>query len=136
MDVTDVSLEKFRARGGKLILTHGTIDDFITPYNSIAYYRRQQTQFGQSRLDSFMRFYVIPGLGHGFGVFNAKFDSLAALQKWVEHGQAPAGLIILDGNDGANKGRTRPLCEYPTWPKFTGAAGTESSAASFTCVEK
>jgi pimeloyl-ACP methyl ester carboxylesterase len=136
MDVTDVSLEKFRAKGGKIILTHGTIDDFITPYNSIAYYHRQQKQFGQSRLDSFLRFYVIPGLGHGFGVFNAKFDSLAALQKWVEQGQAPTGLVVSDGNEGPNAGRTRPLCEYPKWPKFTAAAGAEASAASFTCVEK
>ena len=33
MDVTDVSLEKFRAKGGKIIMTHGTADDFITPHN-------------------------------------------------------------------------------------------------------
>src|SRR5580700_10561850 len=30
MDVTDVSLDKFRAKGGKVIMTHGTADDFIT----------------------------------------------------------------------------------------------------------
>jgi pimeloyl-ACP methyl ester carboxylesterase len=134
MDVTDVSLDRFRAKGGKIIMTHGTADDFITPHNSIAYYKRQLAQFGQSRLDSFMRFYVIPGLGHGFGPFNAKFDSLGALQKWVEQGQAPANLVAVDGNDGANAGRTRPLCEYPKWPKFTGKPGTENSAASFSCV--
>ena len=134
MDVTDVSLEKFRAKGGKIIMTHGTADDFITPHNSIAYYRRQFAQFGQSRLDSFMRFYVIPGLGHGFGVFNAKFESLDALRNWVENGKAPAGLTAVDANQGPTAGRTRPLCEFPQWPKFTGAAGSENSAASFTCV--
>ena len=117
MDVTDVSLEKFRAKGGKIIMTHGTADDFITPHNSIAYYKRQVAAFGQPRLDSFMRFYLIPGLGHGFGVFNAKFDSLGALRDWVEKGKAPAGLTAMDGNPGAN--RTRPLCEWPKWPKFT-----------------
>jgi len=134
MDVTDVSLEKFRAKGGKIIMTHGTADDFITPHNSIAYYRRQLAQFGQSRLDSFMRFYLVPGLGHGFGTFNAKFDSLGALQNWVERGQAPAGLTAVDANPGPTANRTRPLCEWPKWPKFTGAPGTEQSAASFTCV--
>lgn len=134
MDVTDVSLEKFRSRGGKIIMTHGTADDFITPYNSIAYYKRQVAQFGQSRLDGFMRFYVIPGFGHGFGPFNAKFDSLGALEKWVENGQAPGGLTAVDGNQGPTAGRTRPLCEYPKWPKFSGAPGSEKSAASFTCV--
>jgi feruloyl esterase len=134
MDVTDVSLEKFRAKGGRIIMTHGTADDFITPHNSIAYYRRQVANFGQARLDSFMRFYVIPGLGHGFGIFNAKFDSLDALRDWVENGKAPAGLTAMDGNPNAS--RTRPLCEFPKWPKFTGAPGTESSASSFTCVER
>ena len=136
MDVTDVSLEKFRAKGGKIIMTHGTADDFITPHNSIAYYRRQVAQFGQPRLDSFMRFYVIPGLGHGFGIFNAKFDSLDAIRSWVENGKAPAGLTAVDANQGPTAGRTRPLCEFPEWPKFTGVAGSENSAASFTCVER
>jgi feruloyl esterase len=134
MDVTDQSLERFRAKGGKIILTHGTVDDFITPHNSIAYYKRQQAAFGQTRLDSFLRFYVIPGFGHGFGAFNAKFDALPALEQWVENGKAPASLIAQDGN--ANASRTRPLCDYPKYPKFTGAAGSESSAGSFTCAEK
>ncbi len=134
MDVTDVSLDKFRAKGGKIIMTHGTADDFITPHNSIEYYQRQLAHFGQARLDSFLRFYEIPGFGHGFGRFNAKFDSLVALENWVEKGQAPSGLVVMDGNKGAN--RTRPLCEWPAWPKFTGAAGTENSAASYTCVRE
>jgi feruloyl esterase len=136
MDVTEVSLEKFRAKGGKIIMTHGTADDFITPHNSIAYYKRQVAQFGQTRLDSFMRFYMIPGFAHGYGGFNAKFDSLGALQKWVENGQAPSGLTAVDGNPGPNPGRSRPLCEWPKWPKFTGKPGTENSASSFSCVEK
>ena len=134
MDVTDISLDTFRKKGGKIIMTHGTADDFITAHNSIAYYQRQVGNFGQKQLDSFMRFYVIPGLGHGFGVFNAKFDSLGALREWVENGKAPQNLTAIDGNPNAN--RARPLCEYPKWPKFTGAPGSESSAASFTCVER
>jgi pimeloyl-ACP methyl ester carboxylesterase len=136
MDVTDVSLEPFRAKGGKIIMTHGTVDDFITPHNSIAYYKKQVAEFGQSRLDSFMRFYVIPGFGHGFGPFNAKIDSLTALQNWVEKGQPPTGLMAVDGNQGPNAGRSRPLCEWPKWPKFTGKLGAENSSASFTCVDE
>ena len=76
MDVSDVSLEKFKAKGGKIIMTHGTVDDFITPHNTELYYQRQVKQFGQSGVDSFMRFYMIPGFGHGFGPFNAKIDGL------------------------------------------------------------
>jgi feruloyl esterase len=75
---------------------------------------------------------MIPGLGHGFGPFNAKFDSLQVLQDWVEKGEAPGQLTAIDENPNAN--RSRPLCEWPAWPKFTGEAGTENEAASFTCV--
>ena len=114
-------------------MTHGTADDFITPHNSIAYYKRQVAQFGQARLDSFMRFYMIPGFGHGFGVFNAKFDSLGALRDWVEKGKAPAGL---DGDrrqperqPHASAVRVAEVAEVHR------RAGTENSAASFTCVQ-
>jgi feruloyl esterase len=133
MDVTDVSLAPFKAKGGKIILTHGTADDLITPHNTEAYYERQVREFGQAGVSSFIRFYEIPGLGHGFGIFNAKFDGLAAIDDWVEHGRAPAGLVAIDGNPGAN--RTRPMCEWPAWPTFTGAPGTENQAASFTCTK-
>ena len=107
MDVSDVSLEKFKAKGGKIIMTHGTVDDFITPHNTELYYQKQVKQFGQAGVDSFMRFYMIPGFGHGFGLFNAKIDGLKILQNWVEKGQAPTGLTAVDGNPNAN--RSRPL---------------------------
>jgi len=132
MDVSNVSLEAFRARGGRIILTHGTADDFITPHNTELYYNQQVKQFGKDAVDGFIRFYMIPGFGHGFGPFNAKIDSLTALRNWVEEGKAPKGLTAADGNATAN--RSRPLCEWPRWAQFTGAPGTENSASSFTCV--
>ncbi|MCC7461627.1 MAG: tannase/feruloyl esterase family alpha/beta hydrolase [Gammaproteobacteria bacterium] len=132
MDVSDVSLARFRARGGRILLTHGTADDFITPYNTVRYYQQQVRTFGQAGTDAFMRFYLIPGFGHGFGPFDAKFDSLQVLRDWVEQGRAPAQLLASDGNPGVT--RTRPLCDWPRWPKFTGAPGTENQAASFTCT--
>ena len=63
MDVTDVSLEKFRAKGGKIHhdarhrgrLHHAAqLDRVLTSGRS--------RNLGQARLDSFMRFYVVPGL--------------------------------------------------------------------------
>jgi feruloyl esterase len=132
MDVTEVSLETFRLKGGKIILTHGTADDFITPHNTELYYQRQVKQMGEPAVRSFVRFYMIPGFGHGFGPFNAKFDSLTILRDWVEKGHAPVAPTASDGNANAN--RSRPLCEWPSWPRFTGAAGSEGSASSFTCV--
>jgi pimeloyl-ACP methyl ester carboxylesterase len=132
MDVSDVSLDRFRAKGGKIILTHGTADDFITPHNTVAYYERQVQELTKPVVDSFIRFYMIPGFGHGFGPFDARFDSLKVLQDWVEKGQAPQRLTATDENPDAN--RSRPLCQWPSWPKFTGTPGSENDAASYSCV--
>ena len=61
-----------------------------------------------------MRFYMIPGFGHGFGPFNAKIDSLKALQNWVEKGRAPIGAH--GGGRNPNANASRPLCEWPKFP--------------------
>ena len=133
VDITDASLAAFAARGGKIILMHGTIDDLISPYNSVAYYQRQFHAFGQQKLDSFLCFYLIPGMGHGFGVFSATYDSLGALEAWVGKGHAPGTLLAIDANPGAH--RTRPMCLYPDYPRFTGGPGASlDDAASFTCT--
>jgi Tannase and feruloyl esterase len=53
------------------------------------------------------------------------------LDNWVETGNAPGTLVATDGNAGAN--RTRPMCLYPAWPRYSGS-GPENDAASFRCV--
>ena len=134
MDVTDVDLTPFRKKGGKIILVHGTVDDFISPHNTIAYYNRQRTLQGPQALDSFLRFYLVPGLGHGIGPFNAKYDGLSVLEEWVEKGHAPGTLTAVDENP-ATKGRTRPMCVFPGWPKYSGT-GSADAASSYRCVER
>jgi feruloyl esterase len=134
MDVTDIDLTPFRKRGGKLILTHGTEDDFISPHNSEAYYQRHLALQGRKAMDSFVRFYEIPGFSHGFGTFNARYDGLGVLDAWVDKDHAPGALIAIDENPSAAK-RTRPLCSFPSWPQYTAAAaGPQNEAASFRCV--
>jgi feruloyl esterase len=86
---------------------------------------------GQANLDSFFRFYLVPGLSHGFGAFNAKYPGLDTLDQWVEAGKAPGQLTAIDANPGAN--RSRPMCVYPGWPKYKGS-GSVDSADSFSCV--
>jgi feruloyl esterase len=131
-DANSVDLSQFMSKGGKVILVVGTIDDSITSHNSIDYYKRLVTRFGQSVADSFSRFYVIPGYGHGNGVFNAKFDALGALDAWVDRGLAPQTLEAVDINSG-NNNRTRPMCVYPGWPQYAGS-GDPDSKTSFRCV--
>ena len=125
-------MSQFMSKGGKAIVTVGLIDDNISPHNTVNYYDRVVARFGQEVADSFLRFYAIPGFGHGNGVFNAKFDALGALDAWVDQGKAPATLEAVDINS-ANNQRRRPMCVYPTWPRYNGS-GDPNSASSFTCV--
>jgi feruloyl esterase len=132
LSANSIDLDRWRANGGKLIYFHGLVDDFISPYSSIQYWNRLQARYDASALDEFVRFYTIPGMGHVTGVFNARLSSLDALEAWVEQGVAPGELSALDANQ-ATAARTRPVCLYPAWPKYSGA-GDINQAASFSCA--
>jgi hypothetical protein len=131
-DANSVDLSQFMSKGGRVILTVGSIDHTITPYNTVNYYQRLVTRFGQAVADTFVRFYRIPGFAHGNGLFNAKFDSLGALDAWVDGGRPPAILEAVDINPD-NHQRRRPMCVYPSWPQYKGS-GNVNAASSFTCV--
>ncbi len=92
---------------------------------------RLQAQFGVDCVDSFVRFYEIPGMGHAASsTFNATWDSLSALAQWVERDKAPVAQVTSD--TAGVPGRTRPLCDYPKWARYEG--GDVNDAASFRCV--
>jgi len=131
-DANSVDLSPFMSKGGKVILTVGSIDHTISPYNTVNYYDRLVMRFGQATADTFVRFYRIPGFAHGNGLFNAKFDALGALDAWVDGGRAPGTLEAVDINP-ENHERRRPMCVYPSWPRYKGS-GDVNAAASFTCV--
>lgn len=131
-DATNPDLSAFIAKGGKAIITHGLADEIVSTDSSVDYYNALVQKFGQSSVDNFARFYLMPGVGHGTGPFLPQVDSLGALEQWVENGTAPGTLTMTDSTP-ATLGRTRPLCRYPTWPKFTN--GDVNSAGSFTCSQ-
>ncbi|UVS79133.1 tannase/feruloyl esterase family alpha/beta hydrolase [Actinokineospora sp. UTMC 2448] len=132
-DVNDPDLRRFAANGGKLLLLHGTADELVSHRSTVEYFERVQRTMGGHAVDRFVRFYLVPGANH-VNVdtpFAAGWDSVGALETWVEHGQAPVHPVVADKNPTAD--RTRPLCRYPTWPRYDGS-GDPDSAASFTCV--
>ncbi len=131
-DATDPNLAPFFAHGGKLIMLHGLADEVISPNSTIDYYRQLVTTLGQAAVDESVRFYTVPGMGHGTGVFIPNWDSLAALEGWAEQGLAPATGIAVDAVAGTY-GRTRPLCRYPAWPKYRGS-GSLDAAVNYSCV--
>ena len=141
-DATSTDLSAFSAKGGKLLLTHGSIDDSISPHNTINYWQKLLAGMGQTEVGKFARFYLIPGQGHGEGIFNHGHDWLSTLEAWVEQGTAPGSLIAKDQNTASTStttnGRTRPLCQYGFWPKYTGPSSPTqvqaNDAANFTCT--
>jgi hypothetical protein len=112
-------------------MTHGLADEIVSTDSSTDYFDGLVHRYGQRKVDDFVRFYLMPGVGHGTGPFHPAIDSLTALDHWVESGTAPETLQMSDLNT-ATLGRTRPLCRYPSWPKYTG--GDVNSASSFTCA--
>lgn len=130
LDATDPNLDAFKAKGGKLLMVQGTTDMLVTPNLTNAYYNQLASRYG-SALGNFARYYVVPGFGHGSGDFNSRWDSLSALEAWVERGYAPTNQVAVDAA-AATRGRTRPLCEYPAFPKYNGS-GDVNGAASFGC---
>jgi feruloyl esterase len=132
LDVNRTDYSAFAKKGGKILLAHGTADVLVSTRSTEEYYSRIQANMGAAKVRQFLRFYEVPGYGHAVSsVFNASWDSLTALENWVERGVAPAAQIVSDSI--GVPGRTRPLCEYPQWPKYRGS-GDVNSAASFDCV--
>lgn len=95
-------LRKFKAAGAKLIMAQGWADQSIVPLNAVDYYETAtRTMGGEAATTSFFRFFTIPGMNHcsgGEGAYG--IDYLAALQRWVERGDAPDKLIGVHPNSG------------------------------------
>ncbi|MET9002019.1 tannase/feruloyl esterase family alpha/beta hydrolase [Amycolatopsis sp. NPDC004169] len=130
-DRNNADLRPFARAGGKLILFHGAADELVSPYSTSDYYSRVRAEVGPRATDGFLRYYVIPGANHanfGTPAFAASWDSLTALEQWVDAGRAPVGQTVVDP---AHQ-RSRPLCEYPDWPRYR--SGDPSAAASFVCA--
>ena len=79
-----------------------------------------------------MRFYMIPGFGHGFGPFNAKIDSLTALQDVGREGPGAGGT-----HGDRRQPQREPLASAVRVAEVAevhGRARQRSNAASFACV--
>lgn len=126
------NLSAFAAKGGKIIIVHGQADPLIPSGSSDELYTRATASMGVPLTTSFIKYFRVPGYGHGSGAFNVSYDSITALEKWVESSTAPTAQVARDAN-AATSTRTRPLCEFPAWPRYNGT-GDINLAASFSCT--
>ncbi len=131
-DINQTDLSAFMNKGGKLLIAHGNADGLVSSRASAQYYERVKTSMGATKVASFYRYYEVPSYGHSVSdTFNLGWDSLTALENWVERGVASVNQVAQDKT--GVPGQTRPLCEYPSWPRYKGS-GDANLAVNFTCV--
>src|ERR1700761_2583474 len=152
LNATDGDLQRFQARGGKLILYHGWNDPGIPAMNTVRYYERVAAVMGAGKAESFIRLYMAPGVQHCIGGPGPSFFGqlgtttakgpehgiFTALEEWVEKGTAPAEIIATKyrNNDPHNPAEmTRPLCPYPQIAKYKGTGDT-NDYTNFTSLDK
>ena len=143
MNAIDPDLDKFRDRGGKLIMYHGWNDQLIQPHNSIDYYTSVQKKLGTKDTDDFLRLFMAPGMGHCMGGAGPNvFDALTALDQWVEGAPPPDRIVATKFDDDvagalglpAKVLRSRPLCAWPKVARWHGN-GSSDAEENFICVD-
>lgn len=137
-DATNVDLRPFQNSGGKLILWHGQNDAALNFTATTEYYTHMVAAVGgQSTADAFTRYYLAPGVNHCAGGPGADTsDLLGALDAWVDKGTAPGTLSAAKIVAGATA-FSRPLCQYPQYPRYTGPAndaGAAALASNYVCT--
>jgi len=134
MDSTNPDLSAFAARGGKLLMLENLGDYAQSPYAGTGYYESVVAKLGRASVDGFYKLYTAPNVDHVGTGGPANADFLGALVAWVERGQVPAGLQLIeqDAKPPFATRRSRPLCEWPAWPRYKG--GDANVAASFECT--
>jgi len=138
LDAIDPNLAPFFDRGGKLLQYHGWGDPGIPPLNSIDYYESVRaavvgSDLDRAEFDNSYRLFMVPGMDHcGGGAGTDQFDTLKALDAWVETDKPPESIIGARLKDGVVE-RTRPLCPYPKVAVYRGVGSTDD-AANFVCA--
>lgn len=134
IDAMNPDLSAFEASGGKLILYHGWADPVVSGVDTADYYEAVTATMGSSeRTEAFARLFMAPGMAHcGGGPGPSSFDVQTALERWVEHGEAPDSLLATRSQSGEVV-MSRPLCPYPQVARYLGQGSTDD-AANFACV--
>jgi len=142
-------LDRYKARGGKIIMVSGAHDACVPFAEGINYYERViEKQGSLEEARSFFRYFIIPGYGHGYKVcggvdwlgehieqinytnsVSAWCGLLEELKLWVEEGVAPEYIMTTGFLNSSAPGKIdcihgvdfqRPVYAYPYETKYIG----------------
>jgi feruloyl esterase len=134
-DTRDPALLKpFIAQGRKMILYHGASDPSIPASQSITFYRELAVQQqGIERTQENVRLFLVPGMHHcSGGPAPDRFDTLSAIEAWVEHGKAPDAIQASTKPESPVQHRL-PLCPYPQQARYRGT-GEITDPSNWACA--
>jgi len=130
-------LERFLAQNRKLLVYHGLSDPALPAFRTMRHYEALAQLTGLDRLRKNMRLFMVPAMHHcGGGPGPNLFDTISALEKWVENGQAPDAIPathFVNNNPALGIDRTMPLCAFPEEAQYSGS-GDVNSAANWACT--
>lgn len=113
-DADHPDFDEFIAHGGKMILFSGWHDMSISPWQTVEQYRGYVRKYGQEQTDRFVKFYVMPSVGHCQGI---SMDYLEWLDTWCTTGQYPEGTLY---GKIHKTGGEMPMAAFPGWVKYVG----------------
>ncbi len=125
---------RFMQSKAKLLIWHNLSDELLTPWLSARWYRQLAAKHGgYAKVQQKARLFMLPGTTHCSitGIVPNSFDSIGAMENWVEKGQAPNTLManVADRqySPGLPKGTnlrapnaTMPLCKFPEMARYSG----------------
>lgn len=151
-NAANTNLRPLAQRGGKLILWVGAEDTTVQPSMPISYYEGVQKALGKDLTASFMRFFLLPGVGHCGGDEGPnQVDTVSAMMAWVEKGEepkllvagrvqtaaSPRGAFGARGDNGPPSpialppqptDYTRPIYPYPAVARYSGKGDVNDAA--------
>lgn len=131
-DNSDISA--FKARKGKLIMSHGWSDPSLNAMGTVAYYERALRR--DPNLPDYARLFMMPGVLHcGGGPGPDAVDWFTPIVDWVERGRAPENLLAQKLAPNGSVTNARPLCPYPQRAAYDGK-GVTTQAASYSCQSR
>jgi len=123
------------SRGGKLLIYHGYDDLIISPYSSIWFYEDlAQENGGYEKVQQNARLFMVPGMQHCVGGAGPNtFDTLSALELWVEKGIAPDAIPATHSTKDVVD-RAMPLCKFPEEAHYK-SSGDPKSVSTWSCPQ-